>query len=210
MNERSYKVLVIHNPSSRFDQGIESNGLLGRDDIRFVQRTGAEMENAVRSFDPDGVVIAGWADREYLHIAKQSKSSGKPVLMSMDNVWKGTFRQQAGVVLKSRAIKHRADKLWIPGKGQLSFARKLGFNEKDILHNLYCADIESFAKYHGPENNYLLRRKSLLFAGRLVPYKNAHLLLKAFNTLNPEERRGWKIELAWRRTSVDRFTGPGK
>lgn len=142
------------------------------------------LEN--RSFDL--IYIAGWGDKIYNRFTHQWK--GKiPVIIGMDNPWKGTLKQRFATLIASLLVKNKASHLWVTGYPQYEFARRIGFPANRILHDLYCADTRKFIK-HEPSF-----RKRIVYVGRLVAYKHPDWLLKSFSELldSNQELGDWEL-----------------
>jgi glycosyltransferase involved in cell wall biosynthesis len=126
----------------------------------------AAMQSQIAQFQPDVVYIAGWANKQYLKIAKHYKDKGLPVVSGMDNQWLGTLKQHLACVFSGGLIHKYMTHLWVPGKPQYYYARKLGFKPQQILTGLYCADETIFSGIQQEKHNV-----QLIFIGRIVEHK---------------------------------------
>ena len=163
---KAWIVCYMPDPNApyRFDEPDGSIQITDRESLK-----GRDVE----SWQPDLIYMAGWGDKKYNHIA-QTWNRRVPVIIGMDNPWKGTFKQRLATIFASFYLKKRASYLWIPGYPQYELARKIGFRTNHILFDLYCADVDKW-KRPGP-----VSRKRILFAGRMVPYKRPDWLAEAF------------------------------
>lgn len=150
----------------------------------------SELIERCISFGPDLVYVAGWIDHTYLRIAKLLRSTGSVVIGGLDNPWKGTFRQRLSSWASFWLIKPYFDYLWVPGNKQYAFAQHLGYKSNRILRVLYVADVENFASPH--ERAF---KKYLVYVGRFEHEKGVELLVDTFNSLNEDERNGWKLRM---------------
>lgn len=132
----------------------------------------------VDQIKPDLVYVAGWGDSTYNAIAKKFRNQ-IPVIVGMDNPWKGSLKQRLATLLAPFFLKPLFSKIWVPGKKQYEFARRLGFSHQDILSGLYCAD---HTLYETPARKDFATKK-LLYVGRFVEYKRPHWLVEAFTSL---------------------------
>lgn len=128
--------------------------------------TEAELVNKVKSFSPSVLYVAGWTNKLYLKIAQQYKRKGIPVVVGMDNHWKGNIKQYLASILSSFYIKPYFTDIWIPGSPQYKFASYLGFAKQNIHRGLYCADTNLFKSE--PKEN---KKNEIVFVGRLVKHK---------------------------------------
>jgi glycosyltransferase involved in cell wall biosynthesis len=118
-----------------------------------------------------------------LKIAKKYKSEGVPVVVGMDNHWKGTFKQRLAGLLSPWYIKPYFTDIWIPGSPQYKFAQQLGFKKQHIHKGLYCADAKLF------KGNIKRKKKNeILFVGRLVDHKGVPQIISMLNRLISENK----------------------
>lgn len=143
---------------------------------------------AIEHWQPDVIYIAGWGDKEYNRIAAKWINRA-PVIIGMDNPWKGTLKQYIASFAAFFYLKNKATHLWVTGYPQYEYARRMGFPANRIIHDLYCADTGKFRK--------LLPgfRKRIVFVGRMVEYKRPHWLPEAFTELLAKhpELQDWEL-----------------
>ena len=121
------------------------------DKVELVDRNSLSDENLlkkVKLFNPDILVSSGWIDKGYLKVAASFKKK-IPVIVSLDNHWKGSLRQRLAVMTSSLYLRKIFTHAWVPGTPQKQFAEKLGFG-KNILQNFYSAAKQS-GQTHFPE-----------------------------------------------------------
>lgn len=184
----SCSVLLIYwSPSSeapfKFDQKENSN-------IKTINKLSINKEKLFQTcqeYTPHLVFISGWLDKDYCALARIFKKQAIPVIMGMDNPWKNNLRQNLGVLFYKKTIFQLTDYVWVAGKEQKKFAKKLGFSDAKIFANLYSADVSKFAKIT-PKYS-----KKILFIGRLLKWKGILDLTKAFSLLDQNERNGWEL-----------------
>lgn len=99
-------------------------------------------------FNPDIIYISGWVDKEYLRIGRKFKSEGKPVIMALDNPWKGSLRQRLGLLVFKIQYSKSFTHAFPAGYRQFEFARKLGYKYENIIFNQYCARTSLFDRNH--------------------------------------------------------------
>ncbi|KIC94658.1 glycosyltransferase [Flavihumibacter solisilvae] len=145
---------------------------------------------AIAEFNPSLIYIAGWGDKTYNRIAS-SFGGSIPVIIGMDNPWKGTIRQRIASIVGRLWLKKMATFIWIPGYPQFEFGRRLGFHPSRILKGLYCADVEPY------ESLPVTFHKRILFVGRLVDFKRPDWVLEAFSNIIKQypALADWKLTL---------------
>jgi len=149
---------------------------------RYTRQSLAER---VHDFEPDIVVCSGWMDKDYLAVVKQLKGEVKKVL-TLDNHWVGSLKQRVAAMMSPFMLKRYFTHVWVTGKPQAKFAKKLGFD--NILTGFYCADTDLFkGRYDrsimAKEKNF---PKRFLFVARYVEHKGIFELWSAFLTLLKE------------------------
>lgn len=158
--------------------------------ISFINRSAFNPEQ-VAAFNPDIIYLAGWGDKGYTGITRELKKR-IPVVMGLDNPWKGTSRQKISCLVAPYFQHHYCTHVWAAGIPQFEYARRMGFDPNKILTGVYCADTSKFSNQ--PSSG---RPRKILFVGRLVPYKRPDWLLKAFAELLKEEPsfRQWQLSM---------------
>jgi len=147
---------------------------------------------------PAVTVVSGWKDKLYMKMAKKIKSSGCcPVVVGLDGQWHGNARQHIAKALGnisyfSRYFSHA----WVSGVYQYEYARKLGFDKKQIIFDLYSADLSLFensfhSSFASKELSYPYR---FLYVGRFEPVKGLDTLMDAWSSII-NERRDWELHM---------------
>ncbi|MCB0704395.1 MAG: glycosyltransferase family 4 protein [Saprospiraceae bacterium] len=166
------------------------------------------LEQLALSFQPDILYVAGWADPRYRKLARDYRQKGVPVVLGMDNPWKGTLRQSFGALIGKYRIQKMASHIWVPGSPQYAFASRLGFSQTQILTGLYCANIQAFAEAGKKRKSY---PRKLLFVGRFVDYKQPLQLARTFQQLQQEKPSDWSLHFIGRgplETELKKIGGP--
>lgn len=140
----------------------------------------------VEEFGPNILIVSGWADKDYLEVARRFRES-IPVVLCIDNPWMGTVKQNLNVVLRSR-LKKFFNHAWGCGPNQLKYLRKLGFgNAKD---GLYTANVDLYLEsFRKRQLSLESRKKIIICIARYIPQKNYQRLWQAFvefHKLHPE------------------------
>ena len=147
----------------------------------------SKSEKLVESTRADIVYIAGWVDKDYKRWARKFKKKGIPVLMGLDNQWKGSLKQIIGCMFSSFLIHRYCTHIWCAGNPQVEFARNMGFKESQILKGLYTANVAAFY-----QKEMMQKKKSILFVGRFLDWKGVEELYKSFNDLNLSD---WELKM---------------
>lgn len=155
------------------------------------------MNRLASEISPMITVMSGWMDKGYLSVAKRLRAKGIPVIACFDDQWHGTLRQRFASFLGaagyfSRLFSHA----WVSGIHQYEYAKRLGFNKKHIVFDLYSADTALFNKayYSSVKLKKINYPHRFLFVGRLEPIKGLDVLIQAWEALG-EERRDWELHL---------------
>ncbi len=158
--------------------------------VKAIQRLAME-------FDPAITVVSGWQDRGYMTVARQLRTQGHIVVTTLDGQWHGSLRQQVATVMGavgyfSRYYSHA----WVSGVYQYEYARRLGFDKKRIVYDLYSADLSLFQKAyqtsHEKKRNCYPHR--FLFVGRFELIKGLDTLLEAWRIIG-DSRSDWELVL---------------
>jgi glycosyltransferase involved in cell wall biosynthesis len=156
-----------------------------------------QIKNLAKNIVPGVTVVSGWMDKGYMHVAKQLRLEGLPVAIGLDSHWHGRLNQWLTLILGqvgyfSRFYSHA----WVAGLYQFEYARRLGFEKKNIIYDLYSADLSLFNKAYNDskenkQNNYPHR---FLFVGRFEPVKGLDVLLQAWQQLGAK-KGDWELHL---------------
>ncbi|MEE4212657.1 MAG: hypothetical protein V2I43_25715, partial [Parvularcula sp.] len=99
-----------------------------------------EIEQAVRDFVPDAILVSGWADRGYVGICRRVRRAGVPVIAGSDTQWTGSLRQRAASFTARLHVRRTIDVLWVSGERQAMLARALGYASDRIWDGYYACD----------------------------------------------------------------------
>lgn len=142
------------------------------------------MMQLVEDIKPDALVCSGWMDKGYKSVCKVYR--GKiPVIVTVDNQWRGNLKQRAASVLSPAVVKPYYSHAWVPGPRQRAFVSKLGFSDDTIKEGFYSADVDYFSAL---KKNYEAEKaknfpKRFLYVGRYLPHKHVEQLWEAFARL---------------------------
>lgn len=150
----------------------------------------------IESFHPQIVFCAGWMYHRYLLWCKSLVKTGARTICAMDTQWLGNFKQRLLTWLSPFTLLKCFSHAWVPGERQREYAIRLGFDEKNILNNLYTPDTYLFQKSYAlfKENNHQIFPKRFIYVGRMQTHKVAYLL-KAFAGIEKGLLKGWELHI---------------
>jgi len=161
---------------------------------QFVWRSDADLDSLgahLDAFKPDAIILAGWKIAGYRKLALKWKSRAIRI-MTMDNPWRGTLRQWAGVISAPFFARRLADAIWIPGERQAQFAHKLGF--KKVIYGLYSCDYPRFsAIFNARTQERRNAERSFLFVGRMIKIKGISTLISAYKLYRHRTPNPWPL-----------------
>jgi len=147
-----------------------------------------------KTINPDWVVVSGWVDKGYREVAKSFKKR-VPVILTMDNFWQGSLKQYAWSFISPFYLRRIFTHIWVPGKPQVEYAKKLGFKDRQIKTGFYSADVDLYGHFYelskDEKQNHFPHR--FIYTGRYVPFKNIQLMCEAFVDAVNEKKSDWEL-----------------
>jgi glycosyltransferase involved in cell wall biosynthesis len=142
---------------------------------------------------PDVLIINSWDVPSYKRFA--ASASGRSLrVLCMDNQWRGTLRQHLGVLVASYYVRPYYETVFLPGKRQAEFARRLGFKPEEIYEGHYSCDFAHFsAQYRKRQERQLSH--TFMFVGRLVKDKGIATLLDAWEMFTSRGNKDWRLKI---------------
>lgn len=162
--------------------------------IRWVERgsmSDDETRLMVQAFSPEVLLVSSWHIPLYRRIAKERRGHSRRVLC-MDNPWRATFKQVAGVAGSRRYVLPLFDYAWVTGERQAEFAKRLGFRDSQLLYGLYAIDLAAYQQCPP----LLARPEAFLFTGRLAPAKGISQLVAAYALYRAKVHEPWPLLVA--------------
>jgi glycosyltransferase involved in cell wall biosynthesis len=184
------RVLVVHYPVVA-DAPFDADAEAWADEI--VPRLGTPLtalRARVAAFAPDGLLISGWMDRDYLRIAREWRRRGVPVVAGTDTPWRGTLRQYAAGWIAPWLLHPAIDTLWVAGERQRTLARRLGYAGDRCLNGFYACDWDRFAAAGRHRRD---ETRAFLFVGRYDPAKGVPTLLEAYAAYRARHVDPWPL-----------------
>ena len=165
--------------------------------------TNEQLLELANTINPDLIISSGWMDKGYVNVCKHYKGKVKTVL-AMDNHWFGNARQKIATLLSSFIVKNKFSHVWVPGKPQRQFAKKLGYKSSEISEGFYSADVDLFSSYFekAKESKISNFPKRFIYVGRYVKHKGIFDMWNAFIELQKEHPNDWEL---WCIGSGDEF-----
>jgi glycosyltransferase involved in cell wall biosynthesis len=169
--------------------------------VRFYKRSEFSrvgLKDFVVKLNPDIIYISGWMDSGYLAAVLPMRLKGIPVVTAFDDIWFGTQKQRVASLLfpliKSFLFSHA----WVAGPYQYEYAKRLGFNNNNILFNCLSADTVIFNKAF--IDSISIKAKSyphkFLYVGRFEIEKGVDILANAWcNLKSKNECKDWGLTL---------------
>ena len=174
--------------NSPFDNDIYKS--LG--EIRFKEELAI---SDIKKFNPDAVLVSGWADKKYIRICRTLKSREVPVISGCDTQWRNTFRQRLACFVAPIYLHKFIDVLWGCGARQQKLAQKLGYCAERYWDDFYSCDWETFAKYSNEKSSAKIPPQ-FLYTGRLVPEKGIDTLVEAYRSYRVAVKNPWPLVIA--------------
>ena len=149
---------------------------------------------AISEINPDLLFCGGWMYKPYLKVSKKYKSK-IPVILGFDNKWQASIKQQMAAALNKITIQKYFSHCWIPGSPQVEFAKRLGFNDKNIFIGFYSCDYEKFNSLYLKHKEYKKKNypHRLIFVGRYYKFKGISELWNSFISIQNENPNNWEL-----------------
>jgi glycosyltransferase involved in cell wall biosynthesis len=153
-----------------------------------------KLKSFVQSFKPETIVCSGWVNKWYVRVCASYRNKALCII-TMDNHWNGSFRQHAMRLIFRLYLKKVYQKIWVPGKPQVSYAKKLGFSEADIVTGFYCCDVNFFdGRYkRSQDKKRRVFPHRFICAARYIPSKGYYQLWDAFIEWKRRYNNDWEL-----------------
>jgi len=153
----------------------------------------AEILEKILQFNPDFVVTAGWMIPEFIKTCKQLKKKVNiPIVAQSDTPWYGKFTQRVNCMISPFHLRKAFTHLWVAGYYQYEYAKRLGFQNHQILLNSLSANVTLFNKVDIDQKRGVYP-KNFIFIGRFSNEKGIMALLEAWSSIT--DKKDWKLTL---------------
>lgn len=157
----------------------------------FTLKTLTEL---MRSIQPDLVYCSGWMDKDYLKLCRMYRKN-IPVVGGLDTQWTGQFKQRLRSAISFATVKRYFSHLWVAGNPQRTYAKKLGFSDKQIIDGVYSADLPLFNKVYENINPFKKDEfpHRFIYVGRYLEFKGIYDLWRAFIATFDVQQHDWEL-----------------
>lgn len=152
-----------------------------------------DIIGAVTAFAPDVVLMHSWHVKAY-RATLDVLPAGTLRVLWMDNVWRNVPKQWVGRAVSRWYVRPLFDAVMVPSDRTEFFARRLGFEEGDVIRGSLSADTHLFGSPPVPGDE-LARRASFVACLRLVDHKGADVLADAYRRYRARTGAPWSLQL---------------
>jgi glycosyltransferase involved in cell wall biosynthesis len=86
------------------------------------------------------------------------------------------------------------DAVFLPGERQVQFAKRLGFQERQILRGLYCCDHERYSSvYQERKKSNKVLPAAFIYVGRMSKEKGIETLIKSYQHYRHLSKNPWPL-----------------
>jgi glycosyltransferase involved in cell wall biosynthesis len=151
-----------------------------------------KLTSMVSSGEYELIFCGGWFDKGYLNALKSKGNT--PSVIGFDKQWKGTIKDRLAVIYLRLNVTSLFDYAFVPGSEQVTFAKKMGFNQKQIKTGVYVCDNPRFSKVYEKRNSSAeLRKNRVIYAGRYIPQKDILNLMSVAEELANQRNDDWEF-----------------
>jgi glycosyltransferase involved in cell wall biosynthesis len=104
-----------------------------------------DLLQLANEFNPDVVLVAGWADAGYVKLCRKLKGKGVLIISGCDTQWKGSLRQYLASAIAPWHVQRFIDVFWVSGERQRQLVAKLGYTGDRCWDGLYACDWDLFS-----------------------------------------------------------------
>jgi glycosyltransferase involved in cell wall biosynthesis len=211
-------LLLVH-PSSMAYAEFDRTAFTGSVDRYVWERTDASANGestsgipdpatlvpVIEEFAPDVVIMWSWAGKGYRAVMRRFRGRALRVIFN-SNFWHGTPRQYAGLLASRFYVLPLFDAVWVPGERSELFARRIGFEGRQVIRGANSADTDLFDR-GARDRDEIASRRRFLFTGRLIWHKAPELLAEAYAEYRIRVDEPWDLVVAGDGPERTRFEG---
>lgn len=165
--------------------------------VQFHRRSQLDSRGIVRlaeTIRPDIIYVSGWMDKGYFPAARLFKSRGVPVVTGFDDQWVGSVRQRIGSIVFRLYYQRFFSHAWVAGPRQYEFAKRLGFRNHSVIHDMLSCDFDRFSV---PIEDLEAKRRayprSFLYVGNFRRVKGTDTLAGAYEKYRSTVTSPWGL-----------------
>lgn len=152
------------------------------------------LEDFVRNWEPDVIVVAGWKVKTYNIMTENYASKGCKIVLCMDNPWEFRFQQYLAKYY-FRSLFRRVNLIAVAGARSAMYASALGFRANQIFVGLYAWDARSFSDVSSSRNRKEAWPRAFMYSGRYEAEKGIETLLSAYEMYREIVEEPWPLKL---------------
>lgn len=126
--------------------------------------------------DRNFIIHTGWVHPGWLKFDRWIKKRGAKVIVTVDNNWKGNFRQYLGSIWFRLWLRRHFDAALVPGRSASRLMHFLGMPANRVFTGYYGA----YEHIYKPGKPLKDRRLEFLYVGQLIKRKGIDILLEAY------------------------------
>lgn len=192
--EEGLEVYLVHWDNKKLTP-FEVNNIPNVHVINRSETSVLDLLSLATNISPDITYISGWQDKDYMKVARFLKNNNKKVVVGFDDQWKGSLKQKLAALLGYFGYFYMYySHAWVSGPAQFEYARRIGFEKKEIIFDLLSADIDLFHSAFKSSINIKKKKypHQFLFVGRFEKVKGVDSLLQAWSQIK-DHRKDWTL-----------------
>ncbi len=167
------------------------------ENVHYYQRSEFSSDSLLtlaKNIKPDIIYVSGWMDKGYFKTLRFFKNNNIPIVIGFDDQWVGSIRQRLGIVLFRVYYQRYYTHAWVAGPRQFEFAKRLGFNNENIIFDLLTADVDLFKKsINSISEKADIFPKVFLYVGNFRKIKGTDILIEGFKKYRDKYKGDWKL-----------------
>lgn len=146
-----------------------------------------------QNLKPHLVVTSGWMDKMYVRTCIKIRKLNIPVVAVSDTQYYNSLRQNLGRIYFKFFYKKAFSHLWVAGAYQYEYAKKLGYQNNQIIFNFLSGDLSIFNPIFKNTINDKTKKypHQFFYAGRFASEKGLDTLLQAWQNIT--HKKDWTL-----------------
>lgn len=175
---------------SRIMEGLDHHPLIPED-----KENPGKVAALIENLNPDVLFISGWHYRSYRALYSNRRLAHVPIVLLMDNPFRGDLRQFVGKYVLSRILQ-RVSFLFVTGERSHQLARYWGVPREKIVRGCVSVDYAVLTALCDERAERGAWPRSFLFVGRYVEEKALDVLVNAYRIYRDECQDPWSLRCA--------------